>query len=285
MIETGVTLSDALDTILAQAVKPNVKKVVGDLVNSVQGGSSFSAALGRHPRSFPRLFVALIAASEKSGLMSKLLSRAVNYLRDENDTVRRVRGALTYPAIMLTFAISTTCFLMTFVLPKFTAIYASKGAALPVPTQVLMAISNFLITQWPVLLVGIAGATGGGWYYGHTVSGRRTLHYLQLKIPLLGGVFLKLHLSRGLRMVGTMAGAGVSLVECVRTAHDLCDNVYFQDLWDQIGRQIQAGKQLSEPMFQSPLVPRGVSQMLHSAERAANSPPSWNRCRALPRPN
>ncbi|HEY1922228.1 MAG TPA: type II secretion system F family protein, partial [Tepidisphaeraceae bacterium] len=144
MIDTGVTLSEALDCICTQAEKPNVKKIVQDVTQEVQAGIDFSTALQRHPRAFPKLFIALISASEKSGMMAKLLQRATNYLRDEHDTIRRVRGALTYPAIMLGFAISTTTFLLAFVLPKFTAIYASKKAALPEPTKILMAVSNFI---------------------------------------------------------------------------------------------------------------------------------------------
>src|ERR1700722_6514118 len=156
MIETGVTLTEALDSIADQSHKPSSRVVIAELSHCVQSGDSLSKAMARDPRSFPRLMVALVAASEKSGLMARLLGRATLYLRDEQDTIRRVRGALTYPAIMLTFALSTTCFLMTFVLPKFTAIYASKGASLPVLTQALMSASGFMINDWPWILVGAA---------------------------------------------------------------------------------------------------------------------------------
>jgi len=268
MIETGVTLPDALGCIAAQATKPNVKKLVQDLETQVHSGKDLSLALARHPRSFPRIFVALIKAAEKSGMMSKLLNRAVLYLRDEQETLRRVKGALTYPAIMLTFAISTTIFLLAFVMPKFTVIYANKGAALPAPTRILMAMSSFICVHWFLLVVGVVGAGVGGYLYVNTAGGKRVWHALQLRVPLLGAMFRKLHLSRGLRMIGTMAGAGVSLVDCVTTAHDLCANLYFQELWDEVGRDITTGKQMSEPLSQSALVPRSVSQMIHSAEKS-----------------
>ena len=156
MIDTGVTLSEALECIATQSEKPNVKRIVEDVCQEVQAGVDFSSALQKHSRAFPRLFVALIAASEKTGMMAKLLQRATNYLRDEHETIRRVRGALTYPAIMLGFALTTTTFLLAFVLPRFTAIYAAKKAALPVPTIILMAISNLIVTQWPLLLAGLS---------------------------------------------------------------------------------------------------------------------------------
>jgi type IV pilus assembly protein PilC len=267
MIETGVTLSDALDCIAVQCDKPNVKRLVEDLTKQVQEGRDLSSAMARHARSFPRLFISLIKASEKSGMLSKLLNRAVAYMRDEQETVRRVKGALTYPAIMLSFAVTTTIFLLAFVLPKFTVIYASKKAALPTPTRILMDLSDFIVLHWMGLIIGAAATAFLTYTYLRTDGGARVWHYVQLRIPLMGRMFRKLHLARGLRMVGTMSGAGISLVDCVNTARDLTSNSYYRDLWTRVSEQIQAGKQLSEPLFQSPLVPRSVTQMLHSGEK------------------
>jgi type IV pilus assembly protein PilC len=210
----------------------------------------------------------LVKAAEKSGMLSRLLNRATQYLRDEHETLRRVRGALTYPAIMLSFAITTTVFLLAFVLPKFTKIYANKGAALPLPTKILMAMSGGLIDHWLAIVLGLAVAIAGWMFAIQTRSGLRVWHLIQLRTPLLGSMFRKLHLSRGLRMIGTMAGAGVNLLDCVATAHDLCSNVYFRELWDGVTAQIKAGKQISEPLSRSSLVPRSISQMIHSGEKS-----------------
>lgn len=268
MLETGVILNEALECIAKQSEKPRVRAIMTDLVEQLQSGSSFSDALARHPRSFPTLYTALIRASEKSGMMARLLNRATAYLRDEQEIVRKVKGALTYPAIMFSFAISTTTFLLAFVLPRFTAIYANKKSALPGPTKILMAISDFLVNDWAVIVATIFTVLVAALFYTRTSGGQRLVHLLQLHTPLFGKLYRKLHLARGLRMCGTMAGAGVQLLECVNTAHDLCPNTYFRDLWKQVGEQIQAGKQLSEPLFASSLVPRSVSQMLFSGEKS-----------------
>lgn len=273
MIETGVTLSEALESIAGQSTKPGTRAVLLSLCRDVQSGSSFSNALSQHTRTFPRMLITLIAASEKSGQMAKMLGRAVQYLRDEQETIRKVRGALTYPAVMMAFVISTTCFLMTGVLPKFTAIYASKGASLPAITRFLMAVSAFLIHDWPWIIVAVGGFSVGLWKYRQMPQGRRMLDYLQLRVPLFGSVFQKLHLSRGLRLIGTMAGSGISLPDSVRNAYELSPNIYFRDLWSQVGAQIQTGKQFSEPLFQSPLVPKSLAQMLHSAEKGGRLAP------------
>src|SRR2546423_4357280 len=165
MAETGVTLSEALECAAAQAVKPAVKALLEDLCRQVQAGNDFSFALARHPRTFPRLYVTLIKASEKSGMLSRLLGRATEYLRDRQETPRRVKGALTYPGIMLAFAVSTTIFLLAFVLPKFTAIYSSKGAALPMPTQVLMTASNVIVDHWLMLAIGVGSVATVGYFF------------------------------------------------------------------------------------------------------------------------
>ena len=268
MVETGVTLTEALECIANQTEKPKVKALVQDLQRSVQGGSDFSSALARHNRSFPQLYVALMRASEKSGTMGKMLIRATGYLRDEQETVRRVKGAMIYPTIMLVFAILVTVFLLIFVLPRFTAIYAQKAAALPLPTKILMNASNFLIAHYVSLPIGLICAIAAGWFGCQTQAGRRVVHWIQLNTPVFGAVFQKLHLSRSLRMIGTMSGAGVPLVECVTTAGELCNNGYFKELWSDVLTKIQSGRQLCEPMFDSPLVPRSVAQMIHSGEKS-----------------
>jgi len=272
MLETGVVLSDAVDCIARQTDRPAVRELIADLSRQLQQGSSLSDAMARHPRSFPTLYVALIRASERSGLMARLLQRATTYLREEQDTRRRVKGAMTYPLIMFGFAITTTLFLLTFVLPRFTVIYAQKAAALPLPTQILIGASGFLVNHWLILLASTAAFSVAGAIFLRTEAGRRALNYLQIHLPLLGGLYRGLQLARGLRTVGTMAAAGICLMDCVATAEELSDNVYFRQLWRRIAAQIEAGKQLSEPLFDNPLVPRSVAQMILSGEKSGKLP-------------
>jgi len=269
MVETGVTISEALDCIGQQAPKPRLRRLLADISQQVQGGGDFSSALARHPRSFPTLYIALIRASEKSGMLPKMLNRATTYLREEAEIVRKVKGALTYPAIMFAFALVTTLSLLVFVLPRFTALYASKKAALPLPTKILMTISDALLNYWFILLPAaillVVGSIAGVKF---TTTGRRILHTLQISVPMMGSMFKQMHLARGLRMIGTMASSGVHLVDCVTTARDLCANEHFKKLWTDVEHQLHHGKQLSEPLFKSPLVPRAVAQMIGSAEKS-----------------
>lgn len=267
MIETGVTLAEALECCAMNVEKGKLKSLLEDLSGVVNNGNDFSAALARHPRSFPRLYVALMKASEKSGRMSVMLNRATTYLRDEQDILRKVRGALTYPGIMFAFAGITTIFLLAFVLPRFTSIYANKGAALPMPTKVLMGMSGFIVGNWMWLVPTLIGVVIGVFFAARTPRGMRTLDWLSLNLPGVGALYRKLHLARGLRTIGTMAASGVNLVECVETAQQLCTNSYFQELWTSVHAQIQTGRQFSEPLSQSRLVPASMSRMLGSGEK------------------
>jgi type IV pilus assembly protein PilC len=268
MVDTGVMLSEGLDCIAEQTDRPAMRSMLADMSQHVRAGGDFSSACERHPRSFPAIFIALIRASEKSGMLGKLMIRATGYLRDEQETLRRVRGALAYPAVMTVFALTTTIFLLTGVMPKFTAIYAAKGAALPTPTRLLMACSG-AVTAHPVGLPVVAVLLAAAGYWGYrTPTGQVMWHWSQLRLPLLGGMFRKLHLSRGIRTIGTMAGSGVGLVDCVQIAQSLSPNTYFRRLWVHVGEQIQAGKQFSEPLFGSNLVPRPIAQMISSGEKS-----------------
>ena len=268
MLETGVMISEALEGIAEQADKPNVKTIVEEVAAAVGRGEDFSTAVGRHPQSFPQMFVALIRASEKGGMLPRMIERANGYLRDEHEILRKVRGALTYPAIMFSFALLTCVFMLAFVLPRFTGLYRGKEHLLPAPTKILLWLSGAITQHWMYLLPGTLLAIFILWQWLRTESGRETWHTVQLRLPLLGPMYRKLHLSRGLRMIGTLAGAGVGLVDCLENAEHLAGNRLYARLWKSVGGRIRQGMPFSEALRNSPLVPPSVAQMLHSGEKA-----------------
>ena len=266
MLETGVTIVDALRSVAGQTDKPNVKAVVEDVAGFIEQGEEFSAALARHPRSFPRIFVALVRASEKSGMLPQMIERASGYLKDEAEILRKVKGALTYPGIMFAFACTTCVFMLTFVLPRFTGLYKGKEHLLPVPTKVLLGASGFITGHWMILVPSVLIGVGGLVYWLRSPAGKVAWHNAQLRLPLLGPMFRKLHLSRGLRMIGTLAASGISLVECLDTARDVSGNGRYTELWQQSEQQIRSGVPFSDSLRGHPLVPGSITQMLHSGE-------------------
>ena len=168
MVDTGITLSSALAGMAEQEQNPSLRKVLEDLRQSVEEGDDFSTALSRHPKLFDKTYISLVRASEASGDMGAMLERIGGYVRAEVETRGKVRAAMAYPGVMMFMAIGVTIFLLTYILPKFTPIFRSRGEELPAPTKVMMGISDVLLDNWYLWLAGLIAAITA--YY----LGRRT---------------------------------------------------------------------------------------------------------------
>ncbi|TVQ52503.1 MAG: type II secretion system F family protein [Phycisphaerales bacterium] len=269
MLETGVPLSEALDAFCRQIEKRELQEVIKSLHADIEGGEPFSTAMAKWPRVFPSMMISLMRASEESGSMSMMLGRIGDYLAKERRTARQVKGALGYPIFMMTIALALTVFLMAFVLPRFASIYEMRSAALPTPTVILMGISNFVTSQYliygPVLFVLIVGVT----IWVRKPSGRRACDWLRLNTPIIGGMYRQLYITRFTRTMGTLLAAGVNLLDIIDICRGVTNNRYYDELWDEMTRQIRDGNQLSEPLFESSLIPANVASMIASGERSS----------------
>ena len=268
MVETGVALGEALESIAEQTTNEHFAAVVRDVTEAVQGGTSFSSALARHGRVFPPLMVSLLRAAEASGTMGAMLERISAYLTKERNTIRSVRGAMAYPVVMMVVALAVTIFLLAFVLPRFGTIYANRGAVLPAPTRLLLGLSELITGYWYVWVALIAAGVVGLLYARTRPGGRRALDWLKLNAPVVGPMFRQLYITRATRTMGTMINAGVPMLDMIAITRDVTRNVYFEHLWDHVDEQLRQGVQLSRAFFQSDLVPSPISRMIHSGEKA-----------------
>jgi type IV pilus assembly protein PilC len=268
MVDTGVALSEALDCAAAQTQHPEFKKILADVATHVQGGSEFSNALAKYPKAFPPIMVSLIRASEMSGTMGVMLDRIARYMSKEQQVLKQARGALYYPLFMLLMAVTVTIFLMTFVLPRFSAIYASKNAILPGPTRMLLAMSAALTNYWYLWLAGLALLIGAWLLLRRTPRLRYAIDWLKLHFPLMGKLTRQLYLTRSCRTMATMLASGVSMLDMISIARQVTDNRLFDELWTAVDERLRRGEQLSEPLFASSLIPRSVAQMIYSGERS-----------------
>ena len=268
MIDTGVPISEAMDCVTEQTASPAFKAVLEDVAKHVKSGGELSAALAQHGRVFPSIMISLIRASEASGTMGAMLERISSYMAKEAQTRRTVRGALTYPAVMLTMVLLVTVFLLAFVMPRFADVYQQRDAALPAPTQMLMTFSDLMVNYW-YAWIGLAIAAAVGLALGvRTEAGKRLIDWLKLHIPVLGPIFRKLYVTRGCRTMGTMLAAGVPILDMVQIVRNVTVNRYYEDLWDDVDERLQRGSQLSDALFDSPLFPRSVSQMIYAGEKS-----------------
>src|SRR4051812_38895546 len=189
MVDTGVPLSESLHALSEQPFSDTFVAVLKSIDQEVTGGKDFSSTIEKFPRIFPSYFISLVRASEISGTMGPMLRKLADYLVSQRDMTKKVKGALIYPGFMFVMSISVTTFLLTAVLPKFTAIFANRKAALPLPTQILMAISNSLLSYWYLWIIG-AGMLGTALVLLlKTARGQRISDYIKLRLPIFGGMF------------------------------------------------------------------------------------------------
>lgn len=268
MVETGVSISEALSCCAEQSESEGFKKVLEEVADEVRGGRELSAALEMHVKIFPSVMVSLVRASELSGTMGKMLDRISKYMAKEAVTARKIKGALTYPAIMIIAVVLITTGLLLFVLPRFAAIYADRGAGLPGPTKLLMGLSESVQSLWYLWLLGLAASVGVVIAGFVTEVGRDIVDTIKLKSPVVGPLFQKLYITRSMRTLGTMVEAGVPILDMIPIVRTVTQNRHFGELWDDVDQRLRNGSQLSSPMFSSELIPRSVSQMVFAGEKA-----------------
>ncbi len=277
MLETGVPIAEALRALIASARNGGMKRVLALVHDSVQAGGTFSQALAAFPKVFPVLMISLVRASEATGALPLMLRRVSDYLGKERRTARQVKGALTYPAIMVGTAVVVTSFLIIFVLPKFAKIYESRSAKLPTPTRVVMAFSDFVGANWIALLAAIAGTTVFLAIFLRTRTGRRAADTVRLRLPVLGPMYTQYYLARATRTLGTLLSSGVPLVDAVRIVRGVTGNAHWQDLWDRVVHAINGGATLGEIITRSRLIPPTVAAMIAAGERTGRLPDAFER--------
>lgn len=266
MVDTGITLAAALSGIVEQETNATLRHVLADLRDKVEAGEDFSRALAAYPRYFDKTYVSLVKASEATGTLAATLERIAEYLRKEVETRAKVRAAMAYPAVMMVMASGVTVFLLTYIMPKFTPMFQSKGTELPGATVLMMAISDALLGHWYWWLAGAAAAIAGFLYAKRTAPGRRVLDWVRINAPIIGPVSRKVTISRSIRTLGTMLQSGVPIMDAIKLAGEVSGNYYYECLWKHVLDEVTGGKRVCEVLAGNPLFPRVLVQMIASGE-------------------
>ena len=268
MLETGVPLSEALDSFLHQTHRKEFKHVVRSLRDEILAGERFSVAMSKWPRVFPVMIISLMKASEASGTMAMMLGRIAEYLNNERRTVRQIKSGLGYPLFMMGMGITMTVFLMTFVLPRFAKIYEMRSAQLPTPTRILLGVSQFFTTQYmyygPATIVVLVAAV----FWLRHRSGRRVWDWTRLHAPVLRTMFGQLYITRSTRTMATLLASGVNLLDIIDIARGVTNNMYYDDMWLRMKQDVRDGKQISDTIYDTPFIPRNIASMISSGERS-----------------
>ena len=267
MVDTGIALATALEGAAKEEQNPSLKRVLKDLHAAVEQGDDFSAALAKYPRHFDKTYVSLIRASEATGTLGPMLDRLARHLRKEIDNRGKIRAAMAYPTVMLVLAIGVTIFLLTVIMPKFTPLFASKGMALPMPTKVMMAISDTLLNYWWAWIMGLAAAVIGFVFGRRTEPGRQIWDTFKINMPLVGPMTRKVVISRSIHTLGTMLDSGIPMLDALKLSGEVSGNWNYERMWEQVSEQVTSGSQVCEALAGNSLVPPMLVQMISAGEQ------------------
>ena len=277
MVDTGVPISEALDIIGDQSDHSGLRKMVKNISEQVKSGIEFSKALEAYPQCFSRLFVAMMRASEASGTMGTMLQRVCDYMGQERETVKQIKGAMIYPICMLTFCVVVVVALLVFVLPKFEKIYTSKGAALPLPTSILLGISNGLRDNWIVIVILLGAGIIAARFFLRSTTGKIFMDKVKIYLPMFGQMYRKAYIARSMRTMSTMITTGVNMLDGLRITGEVAGNYFYEKIWMEISNKIKEGSSMSDELMKCSLVPRTVSQMISAGERSGKLGQVMNR--------
>ncbi|MCK4294688.1 MAG: type II secretion system F family protein [Planctomycetes bacterium] len=266
MIRAGISLQDSLESIAGQNTNQKFRVVITDIKNRIEAGQSFSQALAEHPQVFTNLYINMVAAAEVSGSLSSMLQKLAEYLDSEAETRSQIKGAMVYPVIIAVMAVAVTIFLLCFVLPRFTAIFAGKEHLLPTPTKILMASSAFLRGFWYFIIPGVGALMWAFWYFVGTTAGRFWWDKTKLVLPLIKTLCRSLYITRSLHTMGVLIRAGVPILNTISITAQIAGNVLYKAMWLGVHEEVRQGKKIASSLSQYSLMPPNVVQMIRSGE-------------------
>ena len=260
MVTAGLPLTDALNLLRVQST-PGLSGVVNTLLADVQGGMALSSAMEKHAKVFTKVYVALIRAGEKAGIMEKVMMRLAENLEKTREFKSKVVGAMIYPIIILIGMVIVTAIMMIYVIPKLSALYDDFGAELPWATKVVIGLSDFSVNYWWAIGVTLALVTFGVRAYLMSEKGRWQWDSLMYKIPVMGPLSRQVMLTELTRTLSLLIGAGVSVVEALNIVADATGNVVVQKSVQRIAKQVEKGFPVAISFAESEIFPPLVGQM------------------------
>jgi len=270
MIRAGISLPEALESIASQTENRRFRLIIEQIKANIESGMSFSAALSQHPQVFNNLYVNMVSAAEMSGSLGQMLQKLAEYLDQEAATRSQVKGAMVYPVIIATMAVLVTIFLLCFILPRFMTIFAGKEHLLPRPTRMLMSASNFVRSNWYLLVPAMFATAWGFYFFINTTPGRIWWDAVKLKLPLIGRLCRCLYITRTLHTMGVLVRAGVPILNTLAITAQIAGNTHYKQMWMSVHGQVRQGRKIAEGLARWRLLPSGVHAMIRSGEESGN---------------
>ena len=267
MIDAGLAMVQSLQALADQTQNKVMRDVIKDVCTRVEGGDSFSEALQKHPKAFNRLYVAMVGAGEKGGLLAEILARLAVYLENTARLRKKVKSAMMYPTVVTFVAIAITVFLLVKVIPVFAEIYSGFGAKLPGPTQFLMSVSHIVKSYFLLLLLGSGGAIYAWLYFIKTKKGREFWDSRRIKLPIFGVIAHKICLARFTRTLASLIRSGVPILEVLQIVSQTVGNVIMEKAIKVAASDIERGESISAALGKHPVFPNMIIRMITAGEQ------------------
>ena len=270
MVDAGIAIVQSLQALADQTANKVMRDTIRDVCARVEGGESFSEALQKHPKAFNRLYISMVAAGEKGGLLAEILARLATYLENTDRLRKKVKTAMMYPSAVTIVAICITTFLLVKVIPTFKEIYAGFGAQLPGPTQLMIDLSD-IVKEYLLLLIAGAVLLVWGWFYFiKTKPGREFWDARRIKLPVFGAIAHKICLARFTRTLASLIRSGVPILEVLQIVSQTVGNVVMEKAIKTAAGDIERGEGISAALGKNPIFPSMVIRMLSAGEQTGN---------------
>jgi type IV pilus assembly protein PilC len=267
MINAGLPLVQSLTILADQTENKTLKEVTKAVVHDVESGNTLADAFAKHPNAFTSLYVNMVAAGEAGGILDTILIRLATFLEKSDALIRKVKGAMIYPAVIFSVAIIAIAVLLIFVIPTFQSMFASVNMELPLPTRFVIGLSNLLIGYWWAFIATIAGTVYALKKYYATTGGQRRIDGIMLRAPVLGDILRKSAVSRFTRTLGTLISSGVSILDGLEITAKTAGNMVVHDAVMESRQSIAGGETISAPLAKSQVFPPMVISMIAVGEQ------------------
>ncbi len=267
MINAGLPLVQSLTILADQTENKTLKEVTKAVVHDVESGNTLADAFAKHPNAFSSLYVNMVAAGEAGGILDTILIRLATFLEKSDALIRKVKGAMIYPAVIFSVAIIAIAVLLIFVIPTFQSMFASVNMELPLPTRFVIGLSNLLIGYWWAFIAAIVGTVFSLKKYYATTSGQRRIDGILLRAPVLGDILRKSAVSRFTRTLGTLISSGVSILDGLEITAKTAGNMVVHDAVMESRQSIAGGETISAPLAKSQVFPPMVISMIAVGEQ------------------
>lgn len=266
MLTSGMTLLRSLEILRNQIGNHVLVDIVDNIIKDIQEGSSFSRAIAKHPTVFSPVYIALIEASEGSGLLDKAFSRLADTLEKQQKLKGTVKGALTYPAIVVLMMVIVVFVMMIFVIPQISTLYQSMSVSLPLPTLILIQLSNFFVSFWYLIIGFLALLWFGFKRWDKTIEGKLTIDSISLKIPIFGALIKKTILAEFSRTLGALLASGTLVVEALDKVSNTTGNIHYKNAIVDISKRVEKGVSIGDAMSLYYLFPPNLIELVKIGE-------------------